>query len=96
MEDPINKIEKCLEERGYKRSHRADRKGLFTSGSNWIAGKNFDIKIENGKVTIAKNGKHGFIIKLYWSDEKDILKSAESLAILCYDTIPKKSKGEVV
>jgi len=80
----INKIEKYLEARGLKWASRANRKGLFTSGGSWIASRNFHLKVEGNKVTIAKNGKHGFIVELYWSNPEDMLKSAESLAILCY------------
>jgi len=80
----ITKIEKYLETRGWKWVSRVRRKGEYTSGASWVAGRGFSLRVKDGKVTIAKNGKHGFIVDLYWSNPEDMLKSAESLAILCY------------
>jgi len=84
----VNEIEKHLEARGLVFSVPVRGKNEYSSGGNFVAGKNFHLKIEERfpsgyRVTIAKNGKHGFIVELYWNTLKEILDSAESLAILC-------------
>jgi len=87
IEEIISTIEHHLNARGMVFTLPPRRKNEYVSSSMEITGKNFHLKIEpkgnNYVVTIAKNGKHGFIIELFWSNLEDILKSAESLAILC-------------